>query len=179
MNLSEILNLIAIIFIPITAVIVGQFLQNRSQKRKDKMDIFKTLMVSRNGWTPERVSALNIIDIVFADDKNVRRDWKEYFEKLCIENPTGNDLVMIQKSHYKLLETMANSLGYKDKITWETIQNPYIPKGMIEMEQMHRTYQEGQVAFANLVKNINPQLVRNVPMLKNSMQQEKTDGAEQ
>lgn len=27
---------------------------------------------------------------------------------------------------------MANSLGYKDKITWETIQNPYVPVGMAQ-----------------------------------------------
>lgn len=177
MKLSEILNLIAIVFIPITAVIVGQLLQNRSQKRKDKMDIFKALMVSRNGWTPERVSSLNIIDIVFADDTNVRKCWKEYFEKLCIENPTGNDLVMIQKAHYKLLETMANSLGYKNKITWETIQNPYVPKGMIEMEQMQRTYQEGQVAFANIMKNINPQFVQNMPVFNNTPQKGNEDNS--
>lgn len=175
MTLSEILNLIAIIIIPITAVIIGQYLQNRLQKRKDKMDVFRTLMASRNGWTPERVYSLNIIDIVFANDKNVRKSWKEYFEKLCIENPSGNDLVMIQKAHYKLLETMANSLGYKDKITWETIQNPYIPKGMVEMEQMQRTYQEGQVAFANLMKSINPQLVHDMPFFQNVPQQGNED----
>ena len=47
MKLAEILNLIAIIIIPIIAVIIGQWLQTRSEKRKDKMHIFKTLMTSR------------------------------------------------------------------------------------------------------------------------------------
>ena len=61
MSISDILNLIAIIVIPIAAVIIGQHLQNRAEKRKDKMEIFKTLMISRNGWTEESVRALNII----------------------------------------------------------------------------------------------------------------------
>lgn len=70
MKLAEILNLIAIIIIPIIAVIVGQWLQTRSEKRKDKMHIFKTLMTSRvYGWTQESVYCLNIIDIYDVENK--------------------------------------------------------------------------------------------------------------
>ena len=47
MELKDILNLAAIIVIPIAAVLIGQWLQNRSEKRKDKMQIFKVLMTSR------------------------------------------------------------------------------------------------------------------------------------
>lgn len=73
MELKDILNLIAIFIIPVVAVIVGQHLQNRAEIRKDKMHIFKVLMTSRiYGWTQENVHCLNIIDIVFADDKKVR-----------------------------------------------------------------------------------------------------------
>lgn len=81
MKLAEILNLIAIIIIPIIAVIIGQWLQTRSEKRKDKMHIFKTLMTSRvYGWTQESVYCLNIIDIVFADDREVRNAWKDLYD---------------------------------------------------------------------------------------------------
>lgn len=73
MECKDILNLIAIVVIPIAAVLIGQYLQNRAEIRKDKMQIFKTLMTSRiYGWTQESVHCLNIIDIVFADDKTVR-----------------------------------------------------------------------------------------------------------
>ena len=48
---------------------------------------------------------------------------------------------------------MAVSLGYKGKVTWETIQNPYVPKGMIEAEQMQREYQNGQLAWARLAES--------------------------
>ena len=51
MKLAEILNLIAIIIIPIIAVLIGQWLQTRSEKRKDKMHIFKTIIdIIDNLW---------------------------------------------------------------------------------------------------------------------------------
>ena len=63
--IMTILNLIAVLLIPVVAVFVGQYLQERAQKRKDKMDIFKTLMINRVGWSVESTRAMNIIDIVF------------------------------------------------------------------------------------------------------------------
>ncbi len=89
MKCTDILNLIAIIVIPIAAVLIGQWLQNRSEKRKDKMQIFKTLMTSRiyNSWTQDSVYCLNIIEIVFADDENVCKAWKDLYDKYCVQNP--------------------------------------------------------------------------------------------
>ena len=46
---------------------------------------------------------------------------------------------------------MANSLGYKDKVTWETIQNPYIPKGML---QQINERNQSQQAYNNLLLNM-------------------------
>ena len=152
MELKDILNLIAIFIIPVVAVIVGQHLQNRAEIRKDKMQIFKTLMTSRiYGWTQESVHCLNIIDIVFADDKKVRDAWKDLYDKYCVENPDETQIKKIQNAQYKLLETMANSLGYKDKVTWETIQNPYIPKGML---QQINERNQSQQAYNNLLLNM-------------------------
>ena len=73
METKDVLNLLAIIIIPIVAVIIGQYLQDRAEIRKDKMHIFKVLMTSRiYGWTVDSVHALNLIDVVFAKDKTVR-----------------------------------------------------------------------------------------------------------
>ena len=41
MKLTDLINLLAVILIPIAAVIIGQFLQDRSEKRKDKMKIVR------------------------------------------------------------------------------------------------------------------------------------------
>lgn len=143
MSAGEILNLIAIIVIPIAAVLIGQYLQGQAEKRKDKMQIFKTLMTSRiYGWTVDSVHALNIIDIVFADDKAVRAAWKDLNDKYHVSNPDQQHLKKIEQAQYRLLETIANSLGYKDKITWETIQNPYIPNGMVMQIEAQKKSQQ-------------------------------------
>ena len=160
-NIGDILNLIAIIIAPIVAVLIGQWLQIKSEKRRDKLSVFKTLMISRKGWTLDSVQALNIIDIVFSDDKAVRTCWKEYYDKLCVENPTETDLSKIKKAQEKLLESIAISLGYKDTVTWETIQNPYIPKGMIEENQMQREYRTGQLALARWAANFENTMPQN------------------
>ena len=148
-----IINVLAIIVIPIVAVFVGQKLQDRSQKRKDKLEIFRALMMNRGiGWTAETVRALNIIDIVFSDDSTVRTRWKEYYNQLCIQAPNDMQRKQIQEAQDKLLEAMARSLGYKEQVTWETIQNPYIPKGMWDAMQQQQNIQNGQEKWAGAVE---------------------------
>ena len=159
MECKDILNLIAIIVIPIVAVLIGQHLQNRAEIRKDKMHIFKVLMTSRiYGWTQESVHCLNIIDIVFSDDENVRNAWKDLYDKYYVQNPDETQLKKIQNAQYKLLDTMANSLGYKDKVTWETIQNPYIPEGMRRQQQEQAASQQ---AYNNLLFNMQHMIPKN------------------
>ena len=163
MECKDILNLIAIVVIPIAAVLIGQHLQNRAEIRKDKMQIFKTLMTSRiYGWTQESVLCLNIIDIVFSDDKKVRNAWKDLYDKYCVQNPDETQLKKIQNAQYKLLETIAESLGYKDKITWETIQNPYVPDGMIKQWQEQAKSQQAYNTLLNSMLSIMPKERKNV-----------------
>ena len=95
---TAILNLLALILIPIIAVIIGQHLQNVSAKRKDKMDVFKTMMMNRIGWSVEGTRAMNIIDIVFSDDKNVRQAWSEYYHALCVKDPDEIQLKQMQQA---------------------------------------------------------------------------------
>lgn len=155
----EILNLISIIISPILAVFIGQHLQNRLEKRKDKIQIFKILMTARiYGWTEDSVHALNIIDIVFVDNKDVRAAWSDLYEKYCVQNPNEIQLESMEKSYCKLLETIANSLGYKNKITWETIQTIYIPKGMVEYQKKQKDMQNEQLAFVKNLNNIQDNL---------------------
>ncbi len=130
-SIITIVNIVAVISSPILAVLIAQWLQKKAQIRNDKMHIFKTLMTSRiYGWTFESVNCLNVIDIVFAEDKKVRSAWKELHDKYAVEKPSNTDLQKISMARDKLIEAIAISLGYKDKVTWETIQNPYIPVGM-------------------------------------------------
>ena len=157
MDISDYINIAAIILAPVISVIIGQKLQDRAKKRQDKMEIFKALMTSRvYGWTNASVYALNIIDIVFADDKKVRTQWKAYYDKLCVGNPSEEDFKKIETEKCKLLEAIAKSLGYKNKITWETIQNPYIPKGLSTSMMQQQQYQDGQLEIMEMMKSMFP-----------------------
>ena len=161
MSIGDVLNLLALIIIPIAAVLIGQWLQNRAEKRKDKMQIFKILMTARiYGWTPDSVHALNIIDIVFADSEQVRAAWADLNDKYHVSNPNQQHLKKIEQAQYKLLETIANSLGYRNKITWETIQNPYIPDGMVIQIE---TQKKSQQAYFDLLASMNKMIPENQP----------------
>ena len=151
-----VINTLAIVLIPIVAVAVGQWLQDRAEKRKDKLNVFKTLMANRTGWSPESVYAMNIIDVVFADDSAVRNCWKAYYEKLCIQNPDEMQLKQIETAKEKMLESMAVSLGYKDKITWETIQKPYMPIGMLDTIQRQQSIQSHQEQLLSKIQGALP-----------------------
>lgn len=159
MDCKDILNLAAIIFIPIVAVLIGQWLQARSERRKDKMQIFKILMTSRMyGWTIDSVHALNLIDVVFVKDKSVRAAWENL---LGAYSSTEQSELMKKKRQnlmYKLLEAMAENLGYKDKITWETIQNPYMPQGMVDsLTAQAKSQQTYQMLLNNMSNLTTPQ----------------------
>ena len=94
-----IINVLAIIAIPIAAVFLGQKLQDRSQKRRDKLEIFRALMMNRGiGWSVESVHALNLIDVVFSDDNTVRMRWKEYYTQLCIQSPNEMQRKQVQEA---------------------------------------------------------------------------------
>lgn len=156
-TIFTIVNICAVIAAPIVAVIIGQILQDKAQRRKDKMHTFQVLMTARiYGWTQDSVHSLNTIDIVFADDKNVRSAWKDLYDKYCVQNPDEAQLKKIQTAQYKLLEAMAESLGYKNKVTWETIQNPYVPQGMINQWQAQAASQQAYNSLLSSMANIMP-----------------------
>ena len=56
------------------------------------------------------------------------------------------------------METIAKSLGYKDKVTWETIQNPYIPDGMI---RQHQEQAASRQAYNDLLQNMQHMIPKN------------------
>lgn len=140
-------NIIAVIVAPIAAVVIGQKLQDRAEKRKDKMAVFKALMTYRYGWSQEAVVALNSIPVVFSEDKSVRERWKEYYKLLCIQNPDQMQIKQRSEAYFKLLESMSVTLGYGGTINWEDIQNPYIPSGMATAFDNTTTIQSAMAAL--------------------------------
>jgi len=131
------MNILAILFSPVVAVLVTIFLQGRKEKRDQKLWIFNTLIATRH--TPivdENVRALNMIDVVFHDAIRVRDLWHEYFDMLCNEglhNPNG--WTQRQKKNLELITEMAKTLGYGAAITHLDIDRVYYPVGLGEQSQ--------------------------------------------
>lgn len=173
MTCSDVLNIVALIIVPIIAVVIGQYLQERSEKRKDKMRVFMATMTFRYGWSREGVEALNSIPVVFSGkrDAEVREKWKIYFDFLCVQNPDEMQIKKINNALFKLLESMAMVLGYKGVITWEDIQNPYIPVGMVNAIKQNEIIQNGMMSLVIGMNNANANKT-NRSMQENSQKEE-------
>ena len=148
----NIINIIALIIIPIFAVLIGQWLQSRSEKRKDKMRVFTHLMSYRAfGYVDQySVNIFNSVPIVFYNNKEVIEKYNIYLKSLNIkQEDIEQKKKEIEDNQTNMLVAMAKSLKYK-KINWERIQNPYIPTGLLKNIEQENMYKKGQLGMAKL-----------------------------
>jgi hypothetical protein len=135
MDTSLILTIAQIAAVAIVPLIVW-WMGVRWQKSKTKNDakqaLFLTLMANRKA-TPNKewVDALNTIDIVFQDNKKVRRAWREYYDSLDPSSQYNKDTNAFKLD---LLSEMANALGYKDLKQTE-IDRFYLPNYFSQLQQ--------------------------------------------
>lgn len=152
MEIKDIINIVAIVLSPMFAVGLTIWLTKKNEKRKEKMEAFKQLMVSRAiSGNYDYVKTLNSLDVIFADSPKVRQAWKELYEEYAKSNI---DHIAILSKRTKLIETIAKDLGYDDKIAWnEIIANSYIPNWLVDEWKQNDILKEGQKGFVELVKN--------------------------
>lgn len=149
------INIFAIIGGPIVAVLITRHLQTRAEKRRDKKDIFRTLMTYRglNWANPECVNSLNLIEVVFYDNQNVVKKWKALLDKYCTDHFEQSDYPKIVTARDRLLEAMAQDLGYSEHIDWETIQHSYVPKWMTDNNIKQQQFMDMQLSIGNMLIN--------------------------
>jgi len=130
----EIITIIAIALSPAIAVLVSIWVQYWREKRQHKKLIFSSLMSSRHQViSDEIVRALNIIDVVFYNEKKVRKLWHEYYDMLLNEglnNPTGWE--QRKTKNLELITEMAKVVGYGKEITHIDVNRVYMPVGLSE-----------------------------------------------
>ena len=119
-------QIIAVAIIPIIVWVLGIKYQDRKAKKDAQLRVFLTLMANRksNPITKEGVDALNIIDVVFKDNKKVRHAWREYLDSLNEKSPQFESS---NSFRLDLLSEMAMALGYKNLKQTE-IDRFYSPK---------------------------------------------------
>lgn len=130
-------NILAILLSPVIAVLVSVHLQNRREKRNQKLWIFNTLIATRHSpIVDENVRALNMIDVAYHDSPRVRELWHEYFDMLGNEglhNPIGWG--QRQKKNLEMITEMAKVVGYRTAITHLDVDRVYYPVGLGEQSQ--------------------------------------------
>jgi hypothetical protein len=106
------------------------------EQRRQKMFIFTTLLQNRaHIANPDCVSALNFIDIVFIDDREVR-DALVHFRAATDASPASVERTV--ERYLSIIEKMARNIGLNDKITISDIQSYYYPTGLGEVHEAER-----------------------------------------
>lgn len=152
-KMNEWISILAVLTSPLIAVCVTIWVEKRGQKRKDKMDLFKVMMTQRGTTTTELwVNALNSMPIVFSEDKEVLSALNVFLDTTKVNKPEDMDIENYENKKIKLLEVMANSLGYSN-INWEQIKSPYIPRWMEQEQAFNSIMKEAQLKYAENILN--------------------------
>lgn len=127
-----IIPLIVSLLSGVVGVLATLWWERRVGLRREKQQIFKTLMANRCCVvSEENVRALNLIDVVFYSDSKVRDCFAAFVEasgKVPFSPPN-----LITK-YLKLVESIAAVLGYKE-IDWERINGcVYYPTALTERQ---------------------------------------------
>jgi len=131
----SIATLVAIVAGPILAVLVTRQIDNRNEAKRRKLDLFRTLMQTRGiRLDPAHVAALNIVELEFYDQPQVRSAFRSYIEHLSSPEPAGSkedqDRYYDQRSDLfmDLIHQIGRVVGYNfDKRELE--RRSYVPKG--------------------------------------------------
>ena len=152
MTNTETLTLVAILVGPVVAVVLTRYLDDRRDRRRGRMEVFKTLMRTRR--TPvfvEHVGALNLIEIEFANDGKVIAAWRALFTHFGTEHPRRQEEQLLpalakeqstsrdqrffdrlakerQSLLAKLLHAMASAMNFKIE-QLEIFEGGYCPQG--------------------------------------------------
>lgn len=129
---------------PVFALIVGNMLQSRKERRVKQYEIFSTLMQFRaEPVHREFVRALNSIDFEFKDSPNVTDSWTECFK--AFEEVRSNPDVDLTTSINDLLFAISSHL--KLGLTKDKIERAYRPQVAKTVEDLQLRYLVGANRF--------------------------------
>lgn len=124
---------------PVDAAQLAASLQDASERRRQKLWIFGTVMQNRNFLAEiECVKALNLIDAVFFDVPEVRNAWANLyaaFHDMRNFPPTGPTSV-IDDRRASLLTAMAKELGLAGDFRPDDLARVYLPTAVLTEMQI-------------------------------------------
>lgn len=146
------INIIAILISPVVATAIAIYSSNKSERRREKIKILQTLMMTRlNRSCIEYVNALNLIDVVFYDSDKVRKTYKELLDMYRSDREDRNEHNV---KNLKLIESIVDDLGYSKEIKWDEISLPYNPIWFYKELEKQEKMKDAQVAFVDTLQNM-------------------------
>jgi hypothetical protein len=101
------------------------------EDRRLKMLIFANLMQYRAQIvSPVSVASLNLIDVAFRDDREVREAWRHFLDATEATDASGAANAKIVERYLALIEKIARCLGLSGDISVQDVQRFYYPRGL-------------------------------------------------
>jgi hypothetical protein len=159
-GLVDILTLIAIVVGPIAAVVVTRLMDTRAARYSRKYQVFGDLIRTRAAKiSHEHVNALNLVEIEFNRSQRVKAAWDRYMENLSSDFPVdqssfNNFILRRDQLFIKLVQEIANDIGYKHVDMTDMMTNNYYPKGWQNAEDEQRQLRQLLIAVFSGVRPI-------------------------
>jgi hypothetical protein len=132
-----------------------------SERRRIRMWVFTTLMQQRATVASElSVQALNVIDVAFQDQREVRDAWSELYISFG-QKPLDNN--KIEERLRELLRRMAISLSIAETLRVDDFSRIYFPTALAD-EQYVRTMQRDAVKRQLEASSLSPLANTAAPM---------------
>ncbi|AUR00012.1 DUF6680 family protein [Phaeobacter inhibens] len=136
-------TLIAILAGPIIAVLLTRHNDRKSGNQRRRLSVFRDLMQTRGiRLDPLHVAALNVVELEFYEDKQVRQAFKTYIDHLSSPMPSSvaeHTRYFEQRSDLfvSLLSEIGKVLGYAfDKRDLD--RHSYVPQGWGDEQDIQR-----------------------------------------
>lgn len=135
----------AVVVGPILAVLVTRFVDDLRADRLRRMDIFRTLMRTRNmKISADHVSALNLVELEFVKHPKVVTAWKAYLQNLSEPFPSIEDRARYEAAGKqreslltKLISEIATALRFKVE-QLDILAGNYLPQDWVDVDAEQR-----------------------------------------
>lgn len=127
---------------PRSAAKLGENLRRANERQKQKLYVFSSLMQERAQiYSENSVRALNLIDIVFNESREVRERWSELFLAFHMKPLMQH---VIDERLRKLLSAIAQDIGLSDGLRSDDLGRVYYPTVQAQ-EQFIKDMQRQQI----------------------------------
>ncbi|HEY0429017.1 MAG TPA: DUF6680 family protein [Pyrinomonadaceae bacterium] len=166
MTAFEWILIFATILAPILAVQAQKWLERGRERKQRREWVFKTLMATRAyPISQPHVEALNLIDIEFYNDKEIRDAWNAYLDHLrqIFEETEDNATSQLwQETRKNLFAEMMYKMGKSLRYHFNTThikRASYFPVGLGEMENDFQVIRKALIDVLNGRKHISMAVV--------------------